>query len=393
METGSYNELKDVEARAKRVRFVTFLITSVTILLCLLLGIGIWILVGANQNVGIPIDEGNNIVEEVVIVETIEPQQASKLLQQKAPKPQQQPSEIDFKEGSSMLEEVQDSIKQEEGEAMPRQPFRPEDNPFIRTLVELSNNVASELFSKFNENGRFAKIFGQSAEEEDDATDDEGHSRKRRSIAGAIGANALKYLNYMTFGKFMFNEVYSMTEYAVEGRKMSGDPDTFFLDNGFWPSSEKKVNKKAEEKADNAGTTSVDVAKPNRPASAYDDGWTPMVNKVSLKFITDMLTTLLNLMREYLMRDNVMECLWFMFCKDMNHQAKYTDPMGYLARVNSVGLKVLVDREGRETDTVTGVWQALTKWEALNCDVMFPKCDGSKALEIVNEVANAARRR
>lgn len=334
METGSYNELKDVEARAKRVRFVTFLITSVTILLCLLLGVGIWILVGVNQNAGIPVDEGKNVVEEIVIVETIEPQQASKLLQQQAPKPQQQPSEIDFKEGSSILKEVQDSIKQE-GEAIPRQPFRPEDNPFIRTLVELSNNVASELFSKFNENGRFAKIFGQSAEEEDkDATDAEGHSRKRRSIASAVGGNALKYLNYAFFSKFMFNEVYSMTEYAVEGRKMSGDPDSFFLDNGFWPSSEKKANKKAEEKADSDQTTVVEAAKPNRPPSAFDHGWTPMVNKVSLKFITDMLTTLLNLMREYLMRDNVMECLWFMFCKDMNHQAKYTDPMGYLARVN-----------------------------------------------------------
>lgn len=325
METGSYKEL---QSKAKTSTFVAVLITSVTLMLCLLIGIGTWILVAGSSNNAIPVTEGRNVIEEVVIVETIEPEQTAKIIQN--------PSEIDFTEGransldTSILEEVEDSIRQE-GEVASRMPFRPANSPFIQSLVELSNNVASEIFSKFAESGRFADIFNQSGEEEE-----ETHNRERRSLPLAMGLNAIKYLNYLSFGKFMFNEVYSITEYAVEGRKLSGDSDAFFLDNGFWSAPEKKKSssKIAQEKADEEEILSAIVAKPNRPPSAFDDGWTPMVNKVSLKFITDMLTTLLNLMREYLMRDNVMECLWFMFCKDMNHQAKYQDPMGYLARVN-----------------------------------------------------------
>lgn len=325
METGSYKEL---QSKASTSRFIAVLITTVTILLCLLIGIGSWILVAGTNESGIPVNANKNVVEEIVVVETIEPAQKGKLVHN--------PAEIDFKEGransleTSILNEVQDAIKQE-GDSTNRPSFKSEDSPFLQSLVELSNNVASEIFSKISENSRFAEIFGGFSDD-----GEETHSRDRRSIASDIGMNAIKYLNYLSFGKFMFNEVKSITEYAVEGRKLSGDTDAMFLDNDFWGTPEKKKTtpKQAEEKLDGEKVVSNAVAKPHRPPNAFDNGWTPMVNKVSLKFITDMLTTLLNLMREYLMKDHVMECLWFMFCKDMNHQAKYQDPMGYLARVN-----------------------------------------------------------
>jgi len=397
MESGA--AYKEFDTKAKSPKFYAVLFTVLAIVLCTLIGVGTWIML-TNGAAPIPVKETRNIIEEVVIVET--PRHAAQV------EVVQKPAEIDFKEGRSsnsvdnaILEEVQETIKLE-GKAFPENEgitvndgtVSDHDN-FLRSLMELSNNVMSEIFNKISESGPFGEIFNNSAEHGEEA-----HSRRRRSIISAAGANAIKYLSYLSFGRFMFNEVVSITEYAVEGRKLSGDSDAFFLDNGFWPAPAKKATKKqkAEEKVDatvaeletESSANSVSTL-PNRPPSAFDDGWTPMVNQVSLSFITEMLTTLLNLMREYLMKDNVMECLWFMFCKDMNHQAEYQDPMGYLARVNSVGLKVLVDREGRERDTISSVWQALFEWQPLQCEAMFPKCDASRALEIVNEVASAAR--
>lgn len=379
MEAGSpYQELK---SKGQTTRFAAILITSITLVLCLLVGLGTYILIsGSNETAAVLVSEPKNVIEEVVIIEDLRP--SAQVIEEPSPEVIVQ---VENKKAldASIYKEVQEAIEQEvEAEAEAESQFyNAEEMPFLHTLVKFSNDIANQVLGQLAENDQFAALFGQPSEE--------GHSRQRRSIS-SIGANALKYISYLSFGKFMFKEVKDITEYAVEGRKLAGDADAFFLDNGFWGDNE---TPEIVEKID-TDVTSVEKkpTKSNRPPSAFDDGWTPMVNKVSLRFITDMLTTLLNLMREYLMKDNVMECLWFMFCKDMNHQAKYTDPMGYLARVNSVGLKVLVDKEGREVDTVNSVWQALTKWEPLQCESMFPKCDGSKALEIVNEVANASRK-
>ena len=320
METGDYKEFEASSKNRKNKFFYTAVFT-IFCLLVFLIGIGIWVLVAGNREIPIEADSRKNVIEEIVIVEEVSPKEETKVVQH--------PAEMDFTEGSSSLQEVNEAIAQEENEGH-RAPIT-ENSDFIRSLVELSHNVASELFSKFSEDGRFPGFFAQS----DDDESQEPHSRSRRSLAATVGFSALKYLNYLSFSRFMFDEVYSITEFAEEGRKLSGDPDAFFLDNGFWPAPEKKT--KIEEKIDNEETDVVSSETNSiatRPPSAFDNGWTPMVNKVSLKFITNMLRTLLNLMREYLMKDHVMECLWFMFCKDMNHQANYNDPMGYLARIN-----------------------------------------------------------
>jgi len=391
MESGSYKEF-DTKPKSKWVHAT--IITMVTVAVCSLIVVATWVaLVGtAQQAQPVPVQRTKKIVEEIIIVEEtprpevqreIEAKFAAPVVNFKTAAPRQPVNE-------AILEEVNSAIKQDEPQSFSNRANNDEmtaaNSHFIHSLVELGNNVLSEIFNNMPESSPFNDIFN-------DSDDSNVHSRKRRSIMSDIGLNAIKYLNYITFGKYMFNEVYTLTEYAVEGRKLSGDADAFFLDNSFlFGSSNQEEKKQISEKIDTDAAENNSNSLLSRPASAFDNGWTPMVNQVSLKFITEMLTTLLNLMREYLMKDHVMECLWYMFCKDMNHQANYTDPMGYLARVNSVGLQVLVDREGKQRDTVNSVWQALTQWQPMQCDTMFPRCDGPKALEIVNEVANAARR-
>lgn len=274
MESGSY---KEFHAKPNAPKFTAILITVVTVILCLLIGIGSWILVTGSSDNAVPIDVKESTIEKVVIIESEVP---STFVENKE-------SELE----KSILSEVQDVLRHED-EALPK-----------------SDDIAQGFFIE----------------------DSSPKSRQRRSIVSNMGMNALMYVNYLSFGRFMFNEVYHITEYASEGRKLSGDADAFLLDAGFGFGNVEESQETEIEKSD---STDVKPTKSNRPANAFDDGWTPMVNKVSLRFITDMLTTLLNLMKEYLMKDNVMECLWYMFCKDMNHQAKYKDPMGYLARVN-----------------------------------------------------------
>jgi len=386
MESGLYKEF-DTKQKSK---FYPLLISVVVLSLCTAVGIGVcFYVISSTEQVPI---ETTKVIEEIIIVETPKPVAAKQQVPIEWKNPIHNLKEIEERQpvNNAILEEVHEAIRQDENKFSNRannDQVQDLNSPFIRSLVELGNNMISEIFNNMPESNPFTDIFH-------DTEGDNIHSRKKRSIVSTVGLNAVKYLNYLSFGKFMFNEVYSITEYAVEGRKLSGDSTAFFLDSGFFFGNNKASQEKKEitEKSDtDVDSTNSIVVNSNRIPSAFDDGWTPMVNQVSLKFITEMLTTLLNLMREYLMKDNVMECLWYMFCKDMNHQAKYTDPMGYLARVNSVGLQVLVDKENKQRDTVNSVWRALTHWQPLQCDTMFPRCDGPKALEIVNEVANAAR--
>merc|ERR1712212_228981 len=241
-----------------------------------------------NSENPLPTIKAKEVIEEVVVVENSYPAQ----------KLNKEASEIKNVDLSPVESEIIKEIEEELEEGQDIQYIEEDteiDNPFLQSLVELGNTIATEIMSRLSEQSELGEP--------------EIHSRKRRSIMTSVGLQALKYINYLSFGRFMFDEVYSITEYAVEGRKLSGDADAFFLDGGFWQTEQKAEETPAQEKSDDEETTAVEnsivEAKPNRPASAYDDGWEPMVNKVSLKFVQEMLTTLLNLMREYLMKDNV----------------------------------------------------------------------------------------
>jgi len=266
------------------------------------------------------------------------------------------------------------------------QQTRPEGRKlsFVDSIMSFTNNLAEDFISKMNETipdvrraldtldalELFAPIFSL----QEPAT-----HRSERSLSQVYegGAQLVTYASYAAFGKFLYNELNGVAEYKLQARsarKLPGDAHTQILDALYWTPTAKPTTTTEDEQI---------------LTMATDLDWEPQVNKVSMEFIGEILNTLLSMMREFLMRDHVMECLWFMFCQDLNHQAKYADAYGMMARVNSVGLKVLTVREERdgEMDTIGEIWKALTAWDTLQCDAMFPKCDGTKALEIVNEVA------
>lgn len=194
-------------------------------------------------------------------------------------------------------------------------------------IFETFFNLTNEVVSDIQNHGLFGSLAGRTSEEYMRETfewlgdytsqllgqEQQHRSRDKRSIlALPFFGSGLAYLNYFSFGHFLVNKMNAISENNLLARKLSGDPTADFLDSTFW----------------SAGDSSQEVL------TAATDDWEPQVNKVSLAFIGEILHTLLNMMREFLMKDHVMECLWFMFCEDLNHQAQYSDVYGLLARVN-----------------------------------------------------------
>ncbi|XP_076042193.1 uncharacterized protein LOC143026081 [Oratosquilla oratoria] len=112
-----------------------------------------------------------------------------------------------------------------------------------------------------------------------------------------------------------------------------------------------------------------------------------------IQFMQFAMRVLLKFGKVYLRKQYALDCMMLLFCKELNQSSKKDGMDGISAKVKSVGLKVLTAKEGRAVNTISEVWRALSSWEVLQCEAMFPKCDGTKALEIVNEVANGSRRK
>lgn len=377
METSAYKELS---YRMKGFRAVTVLVAVVTVVLCLVVGIGCWILVSGvreNENVLHNVETKEKIEVEIVEGKVHEPLRLkeSKAPLNKAGRVVQHIAEMDFQEGAlgdsrpeeprpvppvpevpQMIDGVvgvriqppqvdethtnfMHSVAAPQAQYMrndlsANQPApvvtQPEDSQELRkALIDQLYNFTQEIATDIEQVGLFQTLASRASEQYMRNTmqwlgdyttqlmgsEEMAHVRSKRSLFLSLATPGLTYLNYAAFGKFLFNEVTAIAEYNVEGRKLSGDPTAEFLDSTFWSGKPQNTDKKTV-------------------LTAATDNWEPQVNKVSIEFIGEILNTLLNMMREYLMKDHVMECLWFMFCQDLNHQAKYADIYGFLARVN-----------------------------------------------------------
>lgn len=373
---------KELSYRMKGFRAVTVLVAVVTIVLCLVVGIGCWILVSGvreNENILHNVETNERIEVEVVEGKVHEP---LRLKEPKAPlnkagRVVQHIAEIDFQEGAHGRSE---SEEPRAAPAVPQEPQvpqmidgivgvriqppqvdeahtnfmrhveapearymrndlsashpdpvvrQPQDSQELRkNLIDQLYNFTQEIASDIEQVGLFQTLASRASEQYMRNTmqwlgdyttqlmgaEELAHVRSRRSVLIPIAAQALSYISYAAFGKFLVNEVNAIAEYNMQGRKLSGDPTAEFLDSTFWSSNPQDTDKTV--------------------LTAATDDWEPQVNKVSIEFIGEILNTLLNMMREYLMKDHVMECLWYMFCQDLNHQAKYADMYGFLARVN-----------------------------------------------------------
>lgn len=374
---------KELSYRMKGFRTVTVLVAVVTVVLCMVVGIGCWVLVtGVRENEIVQTSE--KIEVEVVEGEVHEPLRLKEAKEplNKAGRVVQHIAEIDFQDGGHEAHEAQE-LRSAPAEAEARhyqvpemidgvvgvriQPpqvdeahtnfMRPVEVPEARymkndlsasqpavvvvhagqetqpnSLIEHLYNFTQNIASEIEEMGLFETLSNRASEQYmrntmqwlGDYTSQlmgneelARHVRSRRAIIEPITDYAVSLAGYAGLSYFAMKELVNIAEYNMQGRKLSGDPTAEFLDSTFWSSNSQQQNTDKKE-----------------VLTAATDNWEPQVNKVSIEFIGEILNTLLNMMREYLMKDHVMECLWYMFCEDLNHQAKYADVYGFLARVN-----------------------------------------------------------
>ena len=349
------NMYKELSYKMQRFRIVSWLIGAVVLLLCLLIGIGCYILVvGMNgrQNA----EEIVPIKEEITIIEGKIRDPASRRAQAL-----QERELTSLEEGAEALAHLKhassgDFVPQNSEESAEIHPnsyktsfsmrYPPvveaeeapeQDGSLFQTLAALADTSSNRFFDVINKEDS-KKYMEQTLQFLEDyaakmSGDEESHSRQKRAIGASI-LGFFPYLSYASFGKFMFNQVSEIAQYKMESRsfqarKLGGDPEAEFLDNLYWPSN--TVQKTVKKSSAVAEEVSAPVEEQKQPANKP---WTPMVNQVPIHFVGEILRTLLNLMKEFLMKDHVMECLWFMFCQDVNHQATHSDVYGILARVN-----------------------------------------------------------
>ena len=86
----------------------------------------------------------------------------------------------------------------------------------------------------------------------------------------------------------------------------------------------------------------------------------------------------LNLNRREEGDDNGVDCVWRLYCQEVNRLASGQGMTATVARINSVGFKVmlkLLPDDGVDNAAAKDLFRSLYKWKDLDCASLFDKCD------------------
>ena len=91
--------------------------------------------------------------------------------------------------------------------------------------------------------------------------------------------------------------------------------------------------------------------------------------------INNYLRLLLNLMNIYSSdnSDRDVDCVWSLYCHNLNSQANLEGMAATVAKINSVGMKLVLE-EIPANAALPAVFRSMVSWKELNCNEMFPKC-------------------
>ena len=91
--------------------------------------------------------------------------------------------------------------------------------------------------------------------------------------------------------------------------------------------------------------------------------------------VNNYLRLLMNLMNIYTSDNSQrdVDCVWQLYCYQLNQQASLGGMASSVAKINSVGMKLILE-EIPATAAVPAVFRSMVKWSDLQCDKMFPKC-------------------
>jgi hypothetical protein len=108
--------------------------------------------------------------------------------------------------------------------------------------------------------------------------------------------------------------------------------------------------------------------------------------------IDTFLKLLMNLMKAYETGDDEeIECIWSIYCHQLNRQAGLGGMVSTVARINAVGLQAVLKKHMDKSEAIRRVVNNMWSWENMKCDDMFPKCKLQKNSESSEGVENGKK--
>ena len=206
-----------------------------------------------------------------------------------------------------------------------------------------------------------------------------GESNNVVPVSG-VYEKSLSSLLFLAFGIFLLNSVNEIINQRglSEARTFSSSPENDILKTLLTDHSEllelfpSRTDDDKEEE-----DTNQDMGKKLVPA-----GQSPTIN--------NFMKLVMNLMNAYNSgNDNEVECIWSLYCHQLNRQAAYGGMVSSVARINSVGMRVVL-KDIPAYKAVPSIFRNLFKWKEMKCDRMFPKC-GKKFEEKIEEMEKEMR--
>ncbi|XP_077284247.1 uncharacterized protein LOC143909878 [Arctopsyche grandis] len=79
------------------------------------------------------------------------------------------------------------------------------------------------------------------------------------------------------------------------------------------------------------------------------------------------------------------DCIWTLYCKNLEKATKLDGVYGFLAKLNGIGLRLLLGELSAESALETLFKDTLSGPKNLHCEKMFPKCDEENASRMILE--------
>ncbi|CAL8104644.1 unnamed protein product [Orchesella dallaii] len=95
-------------------------------------------------------------------------------------------------------------------------------------------------------------------------------------------------------------------------------------------------------------------------------------NSFSSTHVNNMFRALLNIVNAYTKDSQALECIWSLYCQDLDKTAGKNGLYGVAARINSVGLRLIMNQIPPSL-TMDVILRSLVGWDGLPCRKMFPE--------------------
>ncbi|XP_014248559.1 uncharacterized protein LOC106666137 [Cimex lectularius] len=82
-----------------------------------------------------------------------------------------------------------------------------------------------------------------------------------------------------------------------------------------------------------------------------------------------------------------LDCIWTLYCRNLDKTAKLDGPYGFLAKMNSLGLRLMMGEFPVEQALEKLFTEFTRGWGHLNCHKLFPRCSADEARHVVMETA------